>query len=265
MTITPSSIWKDIATIRHNTPLIHNITNYVVMNTTANALLALGASPVMAHAEPEVADMVNIAGALVINVGTLSDPWISAMVKAATRAKERNVPLILDPVGVGATEYRTAAARDLIHTASPSIIRGNGSEIMALCEEDVVTRGVDSTSASDLAIDSAMILSREFNCVVCITGEIDYIVSTAGMITVKNGHAMMPRVTGLGCTATALCGAFAAVNPAHDMAAAHAMAVMGIAGEIAAETAKGPASLQLNFIDTLYQLSETHIQNYFKS
>ena len=204
MTITSATIWKDIETIRQTSPLIHNITNYVVMNNTANALLALGASPVMAHAEPEVEDMDNIAGALVINIGTLSDPWIKSMFKAAARAKERGIPIVLDPVGVGATEYRTSTARKLIHASSPSIIRGNGSEIMALCEEDVTTRGVDSTSSSDLAIDSARILNREFGCVVCITGETDYIVSKDGMITVKNGHIMMPRVTGLGCTATAL-------------------------------------------------------------
>jgi hydroxyethylthiazole kinase len=265
MTITPSGIWKDIDLIRQNAPLVHNITNYVVMNNTANALLALGASPVMAHAEPEVGDMVNIASALVINIGTLSDPWIRAMSKAAIRAKERNIPIILDPVGVGATEYRTRTARQLIHAASPAIIRGNGSEIMALCEADVVTKGVDSTSASDLAIDSANALNREFGSVICITGETDYIVSRDTMTRVTNGDEMMPRVTGLGCTATALCGAFAAINPDRHLAAAHAMATMGIAGEMAAKTAKGPASLQLNFIDTLYQLSETHIQEYFKA
>jgi len=264
MTITKESIWKDIETIRQKSPLVHNITNFVVMNNTANALLALGASPVMAHAQAEVIDMVNIAGALVINIGTLSDPWIKAMETAAIRAKELNLPIILDPVGAGATEYRTKTARNLIHAASPSIIRGNGSEIMALCEEDVSTRGVDSTSGSDLAIDSARALNRESGSVVCITGEIDYIVSQEGMISIKNGDPMMPRVTGLGCTATALCGAFAAINPDAHLAAAHAMAVMGIAGEIAAETAKGPATLQLNFIDTLYQLSETHVQDYFK-
>lgn len=264
MTITPSGIWKDINAIRQKSPLVHNITNYVVMNNTANALLALGASPVMAHAEDEVSDMVNIAGALVINIGTLSDPWITSMFKAAARAKELNIPIILDPVGVGATQYRTGTARDLIHASSPSIIRGNGSEIMALCEEDVATKGVDSSSASDLAIDSARALNREFGSVVCITGETDYILSQDGMISVKNGDAMMPRVTGLGCTATALCGAFAAVNCDLHQAAAHAMAVMGIAGEIAAKTANGPGSLQLNFIDTLYQLSETHIKKHLR-
>jgi len=261
--ITPSGIWKDIDSIRQNSPLVHNITNYVVMNNTANALLALGASPVMAHAQNEVVDMVNIAGALVINIGTLSDPWIRAMSMAMARAKERNIPIILDPVGVGATQYRTQTARELIHSASPSIIRGNGSEIMGLCET-VATKGVDSTSASEMAIDSARALNRKFGSVVCITGETDYIVSKDTMSCVKNGDPMMPRVTGLGCTASALCGAFAAVNPDLHLAAAHAMAVMGIAGEMAAKTAKGPASLQLNFIDTLYQLSETHIQDYLQ-
>ena len=264
MTITPSSIWKDIERIREKSPLVHNITNYVVMNTTANALLALGASPVMAHAETEVTDMVNIASALVINIGTLSDPWIRAMTMAVDQAKERNIPIILDPVGVGATPYRTLTAKNLINAAYPSIIRGNGSEIMGLCEEGASTKGVDSTSSSDLAIASAKGLNKEVGSVICITGETDYILSQKGMIQVKNGHPMMTRVTGLGCTATAICGAFAAVNPDYFLAAAHAMAVMGIAGEIAAQTAKGPASLQVNFIDTLYQLSETHIQDYFK-
>jgi len=264
MTITPSSIFNDVEKIRENGPLVHNITNYVVMNTTANALLALGASPVMAHAVPEVKEMAGIAGALVINIGTLSDAWIEAMFMAAKKAEQRQIPIVIDPVGVGATQYRTKTARELIQSSGPSIIRGNGSEIMALCEQDIVTKGVDSTSASDQAIDSAKALAKEFDCTVCITGKTDYIVSQETIIQVKNGHAMMPRVTGLGCTATALCGAFAAVNRNFDKAAAHAMAVMGIAGEMAAKNAQGPGTLQVNFIDALYQLSETHIKKLFK-
>ncbi|MBT3805156.1 MAG: hydroxyethylthiazole kinase [Desulfobacula sp.] len=263
MKINPSSIIKDVEKIRKNAPLVHNITNYVVMNTTANALLAIGASPVMAHAVPEVEDMAGIAGALVINIGTLSDAWIEAMFKAAKKALQRQIPIIIDPVGVGATQYRTRTARELIQASSPSIIRGNGSEIIALCKKDQRTKGVDSTNASDQAIDSARSLAQEFDCVVCISGEIDYIVSQDTIIQVKNGHAMMPRVTGLGCTATALCGAFAAVNQEFDMAAAHAMAVMGIAGEMAGQNAPGPGTLQVNFIDALYQLSETHIKELF--
>ena len=265
MTIDPESILKDVELIRDKAPLVHNITNYVVMNNTANALLAIGASPVMAHAVPEVEEMTGIAGALVLNIGTLSDTWIEAMFKAAKKAKSRQIPIVIDPVGVGATQYRTRTARELIQASAPSIIRGNGSEIMALCEQDITTKGVDSTSGSDLAIDSATALAREFDCVVCVTGKIDYIVSSQAIIQVKNGHAMMPRVTGLGCTATALCGAFAAINPDYDKAAAHTMAVMGIAGEMAAQKAQGPGTFQVNFIDALYQLSEIHIREFFKA
>lgn len=265
MTITASSIFNDIEKIRQSAPLVHNITNFVVMNTTANALLAVGASPVMAHAVPEVEDMVNIANSLVINIGTLSDPWIEAMFKAVKKAASRRIPVIIDPVGVGATPYRTQTAGQLIQASAPAVIRGNGSEIMALCRQGQSTKGVDSTNASEQAIDAAKSLSLENDCVVCITGKIDYIVSQNTIIQVANGHEMMPCVTGLGCTASALCGAFAAINSDYQKAAAHAMAVMGISGEIAAQTAQGPGTLQVNFIDALYQLSESHIEKKFKS
>lgn len=265
MTLDSTDIFKDIEKIRADAPLVHNITNYVVMNTTANALLAIGASPVMAHAVQEVEDLAGIAGALVLNIGTLSDEWIDAMFRAAKKARSNNIPIVLDPVGAGATPYRTQTAKDLILASAPSIIRANGSEIMALCDQSLSTKGVDSTSASNLAIDAGKILAREIGCTVCITGETDYIVSAQTFFEVKNGHALMPRVTGLGCTATAICGAFAAINPKFDKAAAHAMAVMGIAGEIAAQNAPGPGTLQVNFIDTLYQLSEADIKKHLKA
>jgi hydroxyethylthiazole kinase len=264
MTITPDNIWGDVVAIREKAPLVHNITNYVVMNNTANALLALGASPVMAHALPEVEQMVGYAGGLVINIGTLSDAWIDAMVAAAGKAKELGVPIILDPVGSGATEYRTKTARKLAETFRPAIIRGNGSEIMSLCRADVRTKGVDSGKGSDVALDAANTLHRELGSVICITGETDYIVGGNEIHTVANGHPMMVKVTGLGCTATALCGAFAAVNPNADQAAAHAMAVMGIAGEMAADKAAGPGSLQVAFIDSLYLMNENDIEKRFR-
>ncbi|MDD9303013.1 MAG: hydroxyethylthiazole kinase [Desulfobacter sp.] len=260
MQLNPAEIYKDIWSIRQKSPLVHNITNYVVMNNTANALLALGASPVMAHAEDEVEDMVSIAGALVINIGTLSPEWVRSMVKAAKKAKENATPIVLDPVGVGATPYRTDTARDLVKEAPPEIIRGNGSEIMALSQAGVTTRGVDSTSGADQAIESAKNLNTVFKSVICVTGKTDYILAKDFLATIDNGHEIMPRVTGLGCTATALCGAFAAVNLDYKKAAAHAMAVMGIAGEMAAENAKGPGSFQVAFIDALYQISENDIQ-----
>ena len=259
MTITPSSIWEDIIKIREGSPLVHSITNYVVMNTTANALLALGASPIMAHAEQEMDEIVSIADALVINIGTLSDPWIQSMFRAAEKAKERNIPIILDPVGAGATGYRTQTALELIAAVPPTIIRGNASEIMAISGADARTKGVDSADMSEAAVDNAHQLFSRTGSVICISGEIDYILGVDDIIKVKNGHSLMTRVTGLGCTATVLCGAFAAVNNQFQVAASHAMAVMGITGEIAAEISHGTGSMQMNFLDTLYQLSREHM------
>ncbi len=266
MKITALDIWRAVEEIRGKAPLIHNITNYVVMNTTANALLAIGASPVMAHATEEVEEMVAVAGALVINIGTLSDKWVESMFKAAREAKKRNIPIILDPVGAGATRYRTETALNLIKTASPSIIRGNASEVMALGpEKGARTKGVDSTALSHAAIDTARDLNKTHGSVICISGETDYIIDIdSNIIEIRNGHPMMPRVTGFGCTASALCGAFAAVNSNCALAAAQAMAVMGIAGEIAAETAAGPGSLQTAFLDTLYCLTESDIKKHLR-
>src|SRR5690606_30656687 len=139
--------------IRAEAPVIHNITNHVVMNTTANALLAIGASPVMAHAPQEVEEMVGIARALVLNIGTLSDAWIEAMILAGRAARQRGIPIVLDPVGAGATSYRTNTARRLLDEVSPTIVRGNASEIRALVSERGATRGVDSVHASEESID----------------------------------------------------------------------------------------------------------------
>lgn len=264
MKITAAEIYKSIESIRSQSPVVHNITNYVVMNNTANALLAIGASPVMAHAEEEVEEMVNIASALVINIGTLSERWISSMFKAARQARKKGIPVVLDPVGAGATAYRTKTARDLIAGETPSIIRGNASEIMALYDDKSKTKGVDSAASSDKAIDIAQRLSETHQCVICVSGVVDYIVDKEKIVKIKNGHPMMSRVTGLGCTASALSGAFAAIEKSPFAATVCAMAVMGIAGEIAAETAAGPGSLQIHFLDSLYRLSEDEIIRYLK-
>jgi hydroxyethylthiazole kinase len=259
MKITSQSVWADVLAIRSQAPLVHNITNYVAMNTTANALLAIGASPVMAHAEEEVSDMVGIARALVINIGTLSEKWIQSMQKAMLQAQSCGVPIVLDPVGAGATPYRTKTAMQLLSVAPVAIIRGNASEITAIVKKDTRTKGVDSISGSESAVDAAQELSRAQGAVVCITGETDIIVSDDTLAKIRNGHAMMPRVTGLGCTASALCGAFLGVNASAFAAAVHTMAVMGIAGEMSAEQAKGPGSLQMHFLDMLYALTESDI------
>jgi hydroxyethylthiazole kinase len=248
---------RGLETIRREAPVVHNITNFVVMNTTANALLAMGASPVMAHAEEEMADMVAIASALVINIGTLSPAWVASMRVAISSAKSKNIPIVLDPVGAGATRYRTETARELLALARPSILRGNASEILALAALGTggQTKGVDSRDPSSAAIASAKVLSETFGSVVSISGETDYIVEANRLALVRNGHSMMPRVTGLGCTASALSGAFAAVERDPWVAATQAMVTMGIAGEIAAEKASGPGTLQLHFLDALYGLT----------
>ncbi len=259
MQMSPDDVWTAVCDIRRSAPVVHNITNYVVMNTTANALLCLGASPVMAHAAEEVEEMVGIASALVINIGTLSPPWVRAMFLAAEQAKKRGIPIVVDPVGAGATSYRTGTARELIAAVKPSIIRGNASEIMALLSEEAKTKGVDSTASSDSALDVGRTLSETHGSVVCISGEVDYIIDGADVTHVMNGHHLMPRITGLGCTASALCGAFAAVQKRTALAVSAAMAVMGIAGEIAAEGVEGPGTMQVRFLDALYRLSDEDV------
>ncbi len=253
-------IWQDIQAIRGNSPLVLNITNYVVMNTTANALLALGASPVMAHAAEEMEEMAALAGALILNIGTLSAPWIEAMLKAGREAGRRRVPIILDPVGCGATAFRTATARRLVEALHPAVIRGNASEIRALMRADSATKGVDSLHSPDEVLEQARALSHAAACVVSVSGAVDLIVAGDRVARVRNGHPMMTRVTGMGCTASALTGAFAAVAADPFQAARHAMVVMGVAGEMAAERAAGPGSLQMHFLDTLYGLEESDIQ-----
>lgn len=249
-----------LAEIRSQAPLVHNITNYVVMNNSANALLALGASPVMAHAIEEVEEMVRLSRALVINIGTLSAAWVEAMALAARTAVEHGVPIVLDPVGCGATAYRTRVATQLLEIARPSLIRGNASEIRALASCTGGTKGVDSTHSPEEVIDEAMALARSLGCVVSVSGPVDLVVDGERMAHVHNGHPLMTRVTGMGCTASAVSGAFLAVEPDAFEAAIQAMLTMGVAGELAAGKAAGPGSFQMHFLDVLHELQETDIQ-----
>lgn len=251
------SLRRDVAAIREQAPLVHNITNFVVMNNTANALLALGASPVMAHAEEEVEDMVRLAGALVVNMGTLSPAWVRGMERAMRAAREAGVPIVYDPVGAGATPYRDAMNKRLLSAAAPTIVRGNGSEIMAVAADfglgtTVRTKGVDSTAGSEAAVAAAAALSEFLHAVVVVSGQTDYVVTGKTVLENSHGTPMMTRVTGMGCTATAVCGAFAAVNGDPAGAALHAMTVMGLCGERAAAASSGPGSFQAAFLDALY-------------
>ena len=253
-TISSDVLSAAIAAVRTQSPLVHNITNYVVMNNSANALLAIGASPVMAHWVSEMEEMTAIAGALVLNIGTLDDKWIDGMLIAGKAAMRRGTPTVLDPVGVGATSQRTEAAMKIIEHCRPTIIRGNASEIMALVDASVKSKGVDSSASSDDALESAKRLAVDTGAVVVISGATDYITNGTDVYTVEGGSPIMTAVTGMGCTSTAIVGAFAAVVEDPMVAATAAMAVMSLAGERAAEYSRGNGSMQVNFLDELYNL-----------
>jgi hydroxyethylthiazole kinase len=246
---------RDLNLVRTQSPLVHNITNYVVMNNSANAILAIGGSPVMAHALEEVKDMVAIASSLVINMGTLSEKWVEAMLLAGEAAQTKGIPIVFDPVGVGATPYRNQVAAEILTRCKPSIIRGNASEIMSLAKESIATKGVDSTTDSASALDAAKRLALQTGAVVVISGAEDFITNGEIVYSVKNGSPLMAKVTGMGCTASAIVGVFAAVNKNLLAAATHGMAVMGVAGELAEMKASGPGTMQLQFLDELYQLT----------
>ncbi|MBW2410332.1 MAG: hydroxyethylthiazole kinase [Deltaproteobacteria bacterium] len=251
---------RNLAAVREKKPLIHNITNYVVMNYTANALLAMGASPVMAHAQNEVEDMVSFAGALVINIGTLEDEWVTSMRKAGKKASELNTPIILDPVGSGATALRTHAARIIIEESRLSVIRGNASEILSLRHADSKTKGVDSIHSVDEAAQTATVLARELNTALAITGPVDLITDGERVVRVSNGHPLMGYVTGTGCTATTTIGAFLAVDDDPVSATATALAFFGLAGEVAAQNAEAPGSFMIGMLDALYSITPEDLQ-----
>jgi hydroxyethylthiazole kinase len=250
----------NLAALREKKPLIHNITNFVVMNFTANALLAMGASPVMAHASEEVEEMVALAGALVLNIGTLTGGWIDSMLKAGRAAAERKVPAILDPVGAGATALRTRSARRIIAEVGPAVIRGNASEVLSLRDDSSRTKGVDSLHSVADAAETAAALARELQTTLAITGPVDLVTDGRRVARVANGHPLMGRVTGTGCAATAAIGAFLAVEPDPLHAAATALAYFGLAGEVAARTAAAPGSFMIGLLDALYTISPEQLK-----
>lgn len=258
-------VYRDIEAIRAKNPVVLSITNYVVTNTTANALLALGASPIMSHAVEEMAELVAISGALVINLGTVAPEYLAAMDPAWTAADEGGVPVVLDPVGAGASMLRTVTPLALLDSHRPFIIRGNASEIMTLAgDAGSAARGVDSTAKSDVAGSAARTLAMKHACAVVVSGEVDYVTEGGAKVRVLGGSPLMPRVTGLGCTATAICAAFAAVNKNPLEAALHASITMKIAGEMAEVRASGPGTLQLHLYDALYNMKAQDVSDRIK-
>ena len=257
----PSDLWADVLALRAQRPLVHSITNLVVMNFNANVLLAVGASPVMAHAHEEVADMAAIAQALVLNIGTLEPYWINSMCQALDVATARGIPTVLDPVGAGATQYRNESIQVLMRQAMPGVIRGNASEIMSVAGIAAQTRGVDSGAAAADAVQGARELAERSGGVVCVSGPVDQVLDASGRhASLANGHEWMTRITGVGCSATALVGAFCAVQPDAWRATVSAMAYLGVAGEVATHAVQakgqGVGSLQMALLDQLQLLDE---------
>ena len=251
-----NNLWNYIQSVKNQSPLVHNITNFVVMNNTANALLAVGASPIMAHAKSEIKEMVAISSAVVINIGTLDEYWSESMLIAAEEAHKLNKTWILDPVGAGATSFRDEVLAKLLQF-KPTVIRGNASEIIALAKANkTVTNGVDSTAESNEAINAAQSLVENYQSVVCISGATDIIIDDKETYFVKNGHPLMTKVTGLGCSASAIVGAFATISENKTESTVAAMSLLGIAGELSEKISNGPGSFQMNILDKLYNISE---------
>ena len=252
---------RDLALVREKHPLVQNITNYVAMHYTANALLALGASPVMAHAVEEMEEMTSLADALVLNIGTLSPPWVEGMVVAGKVASRRGIPVILDPVGAGATTLRTTTASRLLDQCKVTVLRGNASEVLAVAKGAGGTRGVDTAHRVEEAAEAASGWARLRAVVVAITGAVDSITDGSRVLRVRNGHPLMGNITASGCTASAIIGAFCAVNSDALEAAANALAFYGIAGEHAARTSPRPGTFAVSLIDMLQAVTPDEVRD----
>ncbi|MBM4287714.1 MAG: hydroxyethylthiazole kinase [Deltaproteobacteria bacterium] len=256
--------WEILARLRQNQPLVHHLTNWVTIYDCAQVVKVLGGSPVMAHAREEVAQMTGLASSLVLNIGTLTMEFVEAMLLAARAANSRGIPVVLDACGAGATALRDEASLRLINEARMDIIKGNASEIARLSGAAVQTRGVDASEVHlDLA-QTAQNLSRLRRSVVVVTGAQDIVAAPQTLYRVLNGHPFMGRVVGTGCMAASLIGAFAAVEPDLAAAAAGALVCFGVAAEVAAQTATGPANFKEKLFDALYHLDEATLRERMK-
>jgi hydroxyethylthiazole kinase len=245
---------ESLKRLRAAKPLVHQITNYVVMNETANATLSLGALPVMAHAREEVEEMVGLAGALVLNVGTLSPHWVEAMLAAGRAANGKGIPVVLDPVGAGATAYRTETAKRILDEVDVTVLRGNAGEVATLVGVAAEVRGVESIGAGGDPYDLAREAARSLGVVASVTGPTDHVSDGERVLKVANGDAMLAAVSGTGCMSSAITGCFLTVAESPLDGAVEALVAFGVAGEDAARGAKGPGSFHVNLYDALAAL-----------
>jgi hydroxyethylthiazole kinase len=248
------SAGESLRRMRERKPLVHQITNYVVMNETANVTLALGALPVMAHAREEVAEMAELASALVINIGTLSPHWIEAMLVAGKAASARGTPVVLDPVGAGATRYRTDTARRILDEVDVTVLRGNAGEVATLVGVEAEVRGVESVGDAGDPAELARQAARSLCVVASVTGPVDHVSDGERVVAIANGDPMLASITGTGCMSSAATGCFLAVADSPLDGAVEALVAFGVAGEDAARDAKGPGSFHVGLYDALAAL-----------
>ncbi len=243
------------ARLKEQRPLVHHITNYVTVNDCANITMFIGAAPVMAEAREEVEEMVTMAGALVLNIGTLRQEQVDSMLIAGRQANRLDIPIILDPVGAGATSYRTEVARQLLIELRISVIKGNAGEIGTLAGTGGKVRGVDSGGLSGDPVAVAKALAKGAGAVVVMSGPTDIVTDGSRTALVDNGHQLMGQISGTGCMASSIVGAFAAASRDHVLSSAAALAAFGIAGELAAERASAPGSFKLALMDQVATLT----------
>lgn len=256
-------VTSHLENLREKNPLVHNITNVVVTNFVANGLLSLGASPVMAYAKEEVADMAKIANSLVLNIGTLSTTEVEAMIIAGKSANTNGVPVVLDPVGAGATTFRTESVRRILAEVKVDILRGNSAEIANVIGENWLIKGVDAGDGAGDIVELAKNASKKHECVVVITGKNDVVTDGDETYIVENGHSMLTKVTGAGCLVSAVIGAFSTTAENKVLTSVSALVYYGVAAELAAkkQAENGPGSFQIELLNQLHQVSSKEIEN----
>jgi len=260
-------VGEALCRIKETSPLIHTLTNFVVMNDTANATIEIGGSPCMAHALGEVEEFATMAGCVVINIGTLSAEWNDSFYLAGKAAEKAGTPVILDPVGVGATHYRLKTCKDLLSSFKVTVLKGNAGEISAIAGfGGAASKGVDSTGTVDKPFDLVSNLAQQLNTCVCMTGAVDYISDGKKSISLHNGDKMLENITGSGCTVGNLVGCFAAVEKDPVIAAAGGVLAMSIAGELAMKqtSVRGPRTFFAALHDEIFLLTAETFQKYAK-
>ncbi len=259
-----SPIAKMMTEVRNKRPLVHHITNYVTVNDCANITLCAGGSPVMTDAGRDIPDMVKIASAVVLNIGTLKPRTVESMIIAGKEANDVGIPVILDPVGAGATPYRTETVFKILDEVKVSVIKGNSGEISILAGSEGTVRGVDSVAGSSNGPDVVKTLSKKTGAIVAMTGETDYVSDGKKVAVLKNGDKLLECVSGTGCMVSSVVGCYTAVHGSNVKAVSAAISAFNIAGEIAAQNCNGPGSFKVAIFDSMYNLTEKDIADRLK-